>query len=93
MIRLRQLALTGTALLAMLCVLAAGGFWHYDATPEAAAACAVCQVAHMPVTGPVVAPALVVTNAVTLYAPEIREILYSSPNRSRASSRAPPAQA
>ena len=57
--RFRQRALIGAALLAMLCAVAAGGLWHYD-SPGTEAACPVCQVAHMPVTSPVVPPVLLV---------------------------------
>jgi hypothetical protein len=91
--KLLQRALIGAALLALFCALAAGGFWHHDANAQAEAACPVCQVAHMPLTGPVAAPALVVSHAVASAAPDAREIRYSSPSRNRASSRAPPAQA
>jgi hypothetical protein len=90
--KFRQRALIGAALLALCCALAAGGLWHYD-NPGTEAACPVCQVAHMPLTGPVAAPALSVSIPVTLPAPEAREFRYRSPSRSRASSRAPPAQA
>lgn len=81
--------LTGVALLAMLCALAAGGVWHYDA-PGTEAACPVCQVAHMPVTAPVPPPVLVGLRTVELRAPQSGATRYSSPAIPLASSRAPP---
>ncbi len=89
---LRTRLLTGAALLALLCLLAAGGVWHYDA-PGTEAACPVCQVAHMPVTAPVAPPVPVTLCAIALRAPLSGTILYSSPELARASSRAPPSQA
>ncbi|MGO9640644.1 MAG: hypothetical protein ACLP1Y_04975 [Candidatus Acidiferrales bacterium] len=86
---LRKRALTGAALLALFCALAAGGIWHYD-KPGAEAACPVCQVAHMPVTAPVAPPVLVGLCPIALPAPQGVTIRYSSPELARASSRAPP---
>jgi len=86
---LRTRLLTGAALLALLCALAAGGIWHYD-SPGAEAACPVCQVAHMPVTAPVTAPVLAGLCPVAVPTPHVGTIRYTSPELARASSRAPP---
>jgi hypothetical protein len=89
---LRTRLLTGAALVALLCLLAAGGIYHHH-EPGTEAACPVCQVAHMPVTAPVAPPVPVTLSAIVLRAPQSGTILYSSPELARASSRAPPSQA
>jgi hypothetical protein len=89
---LRTRLLTGAALLALVCLLAAGGVWHHH-EPGTEAACPVCQVAHMPVTAPVAPPVPVTLCAIAIRAPLSGTILYSSPELARASSRAPPSQA
>ena len=81
--------LTGAALLALLCLLAEGGFCHHH-DPGKEAACPVCQVAHMPVTAPVAPPVLVGLRTVELRAPQSGAKRYSSPAIPLASSRAPP---
>ncbi len=89
---LRTRLLTGAALVALFCLLAAGGVYHHH-EPGTEAACPVCQVAHMPVTAPVAPPVLVGLCAIALRAPQSGTILYSAPELPRASSRAPPSQA
>ena len=86
---LRMRLLTGAALLALLCALAAGGIWHYD-NPGAEAACPVCQVAHMPVTAPVAPPVLAGLRPAAQFVPQVGTIRYAAPELARASSRAPP---
>jgi hypothetical protein len=77
------------AFAALVCFLAAGGLWHHD-DPNAAAACPICQVAHMPVTGPVAQPALIVVRTWVALAPQADEVLYVAPGLFHTSSRAPP---
>jgi hypothetical protein len=81
--------LLAAAFAALVCFLAAGGLWHHD-DPNAAAACPICQVAHMPVTGPVAQPALIVVRIYVALAPQADEILYVAPGLFHTSSRAPP---
>jgi len=77
------------AFAALVCFLAAGGLWHHD-DPNAASACPVCQIAHMPVTGPVAQPTLVVVRTMVALAPQAEAILYLAPGLFPNSSRAPP---
>lgn len=77
------------AFAALICFLAAGGLWHHD-DPNAASACPICQVAHMPVTGPVAQPSVVVVRTVVAMAPQADAILYVAPGLFPTSSRAPP---
>jgi hypothetical protein len=86
---IRQRVLLAAAFAALVCFLAAGGLWHHD-DPNAASACPICQVAHMPVTGPVAQPAPVVMRTVVAPAPEAEAILYAAPGLFPSSSRAPP---
>jgi hypothetical protein len=86
---IRQRVLLIAAFAALVCFLAAGGLWHHD-DPNAASACPICQVAHMPVTGPVAQPSLVVARNVVALAPQAEEILYAAPGLFPTSSRAPP---
>jgi hypothetical protein len=88
---LRTRLLTSAALVALLCLLAAGGVCHHH-EQGTEAACPVCQVAHMPVTAPVAPPMPVTLCTIALRAPQTGTILYSSPELTRASSRAPPGQ-
>jgi hypothetical protein len=86
---MRQRVLLIAAFAALVCFLAAGGLWHHD-DPNAASACPICQVGHMPVTGPVAQPSLVVARTVVALAPQTEEILYAAPGLFPTSSRAPP---
>jgi len=86
---IRQRLLLAAAFAALFCFLAAGGLWHHD-DPSAAAACPICQVAHMPITGPVAQPSLVVVRQVVALAPQVAVILYVAPGLFPNSSRAPP---
>jgi hypothetical protein len=85
----RQRLLLAVAFAALVCFLAAGGLWHYD-DPSAAAACPICQVAHMPITGPVAQPSLIVVRQVVALAPQAAANLYAAPGLFPNSSRAPP---
>jgi hypothetical protein len=85
----RQRLLLAVAFAALVCFLAAGGLWHYD-DPSAAAACPICQVAHMPITGPVAQPSLVVVHTVVALTPQAAANLYAAPGLFPNSSRAPP---
>lgn len=82
-------ALLAAAFLALFCFLAAGGVWHHD-DAASAAACPICQVAHMPVTGPVAQPTLAASRTAIALAPQAEAILYAAPGRFPSSSRAPP---
>jgi hypothetical protein len=86
---IRQRVLLAAAFAALVCFLAAGGLWHHD-DPNAASACPICQVAHMPVTGPVAQPSLVVARTAVALAPQAEAILYVAPGLFPNSSRAPP---
>jgi hypothetical protein len=86
---IRQRVLLVAAFAALVCFLAAGGLWHHD-DPSAAAACPICQVAHMPVTGPVAQPSLIVVRTVVARAPQAEANLYAAPGLFPSSSRAPP---
>ncbi|MGB6428987.1 MAG: hypothetical protein WBF06_00265 [Candidatus Acidiferrales bacterium] len=86
---IKQRVLLIAAFAALVCFLAAGGLWHHD-DPNAASACPVCQVAHMPVTGPVAQPSFVVSRHVVALAGQAEAILYVSPGLFPTSSRAPP---
>jgi hypothetical protein len=81
--------LLAAAFAALVCFLAAGGLWHYD-DPSTAAACPICQVAHMPITGPVAQPSLIVVRTVVALAPQVEANLYTAPGLFPTSSRAPP---
>jgi hypothetical protein len=81
--------LLAAAFAALVCFLAAGGVWHYD-DPSTAAACPICQVAHMPITGPVAQPSLIVVRTAVALAPQAETILYVAPGLFPNSSRAPP---
>jgi len=86
---LYQRTLLAAAFAALVCFLAAGGLWHHhDAGGEAS--CPICQVAHMPVTGPVVQPAIVMVRIFVALAPQAEAILYVAPGLFPTSSRAPP---
>jgi hypothetical protein len=86
---IRQRMLLAAAFAALVCFLAAGGVWHYhDSNTEAA--CPICQVAHMPITGPVAQPSLIVVRTVVALAPQAEAILYVAPGLFPNSSRAPP---
>jgi hypothetical protein len=85
----RERVLLVAAFAALICFLAAGGLWHHD-DPNAASACPICQVAHMPVTGPVAQPSLVVVRTVVALAPQAEAILYVAPGLFPSSSRGPP---
>ena len=84
-----QRTLLVAAFAAMVCFVAAGGVWHYH-DPGGETACPICQVAHMPVTGPVVQPVLVVVRTVVALASQAEEILYAAPGLFHSSPRAPP---
>ena len=86
---IRQRVLLALAFAALVCFLAAGGLWHHD-DPNAASACPICQVAHMPVTGPVAQPSLVVARTAVALALQAEAILYVAPGLFPNSSRAPP---
>jgi hypothetical protein len=86
---IRHRVLLVAAFAALVCFLAAGGLWHHD-DPNDAAACPVCQVAHMPVTGPVAKPSLIVVRTVIALAPQAEPNLYAAPGLFPTSSRAPP---
>jgi hypothetical protein len=86
---IRDRVLLAAAFAALVCFLAAGGLWHHD-DPNAASACPICQVAHMPVTGPVAQPSLVVVRTVVALAPQAEAILYAAPGLFPSSSRGPP---
>ena len=88
-LEIRQRVLLAAAFAAVICFLAAGGLWHHD-DPNAAAACPICQVAHMPVTGPVAQVCLVVVRAVVAAAPQTEAILYVAPGLFPSTSRGPP---
>jgi hypothetical protein len=82
-------ALLAAAFAALVCFLAAGGLWHHD-DPNAAAACPICQVAHMPVTAPAAQPSLIFVRTYVALATQADEILYVAPGLIHTSSRAPP---
>jgi hypothetical protein len=86
---IRQRVLLAAAFAALVCFLAAGGLWHHD-DPSAAAACPICQVAHMPITGPVASPSLIVLRIAVAIAPQAEANLYVAPGLFPTSSRAPP---
>jgi hypothetical protein len=86
---IRQRLMLALAFAAMICFLAAGGLWHHD-DPSTAAACPICQVAHMPVTGPVAQVCLVVGRAVVAAAPQTEAVLYVAPGLFPSTSRGPP---
>jgi hypothetical protein len=86
---IRHQLLLAAAFAAMVCFVAAGGLWHHD-DPNAASACPICQVAHMPVTGPVAQLSFVVLRHVVALAPQAEASLYVSPGLFPTSSRAPP---
>ncbi|MGB6199729.1 MAG: DUF2946 family protein [Candidatus Acidiferrales bacterium] len=86
---IRQRVLLVAAFAALFCFLAAGGLWHHD-DPSTAAACPICQVAHMPATGPVAQVSLVVMRSVVALAPQPEANLYAAPGLFPSSSRAPP---
>jgi|SRR5580700_11024279 hypothetical protein len=87
--KVQQRVLLTAAFAALMCFLAAGGLWHHD-DPDAASACPICQVAHMPVTGPVAQPSVDVAQTVVALAPQTETILYVAPGLFPTSSRAPP---
>jgi hypothetical protein len=87
--RIRQRLLLAAAFAALVCFLVAGGLWHHD-DPNTASACPICQVAHMPVTGPVAQPTVVVVRTVVAQAQQAEAILYAAPGLFPSSSRAPP---
>jgi hypothetical protein len=87
---IRQRVLLAAAFAALVCFLAAGGLWHHHADPNAEAACATCQVAHLPVTGPVAQVSLIVVRTVVALAPQAEANLYVAPGLFPSSSRAPP---
>jgi hypothetical protein len=86
---IRQRILLAAAFVALVFFLAAGGLWHHD-DPNNAAACPICQIAHMPVTGPVVQPSLIVARTVAVLAPQAEAILYVAPGLFPTSPRGPP---
>jgi hypothetical protein len=88
-LELRRRVLLTAAFAALVCFLAAGGLWHHD-DPSAAAACPICQVAHMPITGPVAQPSLIVLRVAVALAPQAEANLYAAPGLFPTSSRAPP---
>lgn len=81
--------LLAAAFAALVCFLAAGGVYHHD-DPSTAAACPICQVAHMPITGPVPQPTLQISRVAVAFAPQAEANLYSAPGLFPTSSRAPP---
>ena len=86
---IRQRVLLAAAFAALVCFLAAGGFWHYH-DPNTEAACPICQVAHMPITGPVAQPSLIILRTAVALAPKAEANLYTAPGLFPTSSRAPP---
>jgi len=86
---IRQRLLLAAAFTALVCFLAAGGLWHHD-DPNTAAACPICQVAHMPITGPVAQPSLIIVRHVVALARQAEASLYVTPGLFPSSSRAPP---
>jgi hypothetical protein len=88
-LEIRQRVLLAAAFAAVICFLAAGGLWHHD-DPNAAAACPICQVAHMPVTGPVAQVSLIIVRTVVALTPQAAANLYAAPGLFPSSSRAPP---
>jgi hypothetical protein len=86
---IRRRVLLAAAFAALVCFLAAGGLWHHD-DPNAAAACPICQVAHMPITGPVAQPCLIILRIAVALAPQAEANLYTAPGLFPTSSRAPP---